>query len=239
MTATKKDSSKKVVQNSKLKDKLNIKFRDDLTEKQKELLSILTNKNTKIVFILGPAGTSKTYCSILAALMLMNDKKISDILYVRSAVESSENRLGFLPGETSEKMLPYIQPLNDKLTELLTKDNIDKLNKEERIKGLSINYLRGLNWNSKCIITDEAQNMTKRELVTLVTRIGEFSKLFLCADPDQSDINKKSGLLAMANLFDDDESREQGIHVFRFTEENIVRSALCKYLLLKLKNFCN
>ena len=239
MTATKKDSSKKVSQNSKLKDKLTIKIREDLTDKQKELLDILTNKLTKITFIIGPAGTSKTYCAILAALMLMNDKKISDILYIRSAVESSENRLGFLPGETDDKMLPYLQPLQDKLTELLTKDNIDRLNKEERIHGISINYLRGLNWNGKCIIADEAQNMTKRELVTLVTRIGEFSKLFLCADPDQSDIHKKSGLLPLAELLNDDESKEHGIHVFKFTEENIVRSELCKYLLLKLKNFCN
>ena len=236
-TINKKDSSKKVSQNSKMKDKLAIKVREDLTEKQQDLLNILTNKKTKIVFLIGPAGTSKTYCAILAGLMLLNEKKVSDIIYLRSAVESSENRLGFLPGETDDKMLPYLQPLLDKLTELLQKSDIDKLYKENRIVGMPINYLRGINWNSKYIIGDEFQNCSRKELITIMTRLGEFSKLIMCADPDQTDIGNKSGYLSIANLFDDVESQEQGIFVFRFNEEDVVRSGLCKYLLEKFKNF--
>lgn len=236
-TRKKQDMSKNVPQNPKLKEKLEIKIRTDLTEKQRELIKVLTDKNTKIVFLIGPAGTSKTFSSILAALMLLNEKKVSDIYYVRAAVESADNKLGFLPGEADEKMSPYIQPLLDKLDELLSKAEVDKLKKEKRINGIPINYLRGLNWNSKVVISDECQNMSKKELVTLVTRIGEFSKLFICADPDQSDINGKSGLLPMAELFDDEESKQNGIHIFRFNEEDVVRSGLCRYLLKKLKGF--
>lgn len=143
----KKDTSPKVYQNEKIKDLLRIDDRP-LTQKQLELLELLQSKTTKLVFISGPAGTSKTYTSILAGLNLLNQKKISEIIYVRSVVESSDNKLGFLPGEMDEKMSPYIQPLIDKLEELLPKHDIDKLKKEERIHGFPINFLRGLSWNA-------------------------------------------------------------------------------------------
>lgn len=230
-----KDTSPRVPQNSKIRNEVQIK-NIDLTEKQKQLLQTLSNKNTKLAFIIGPAGTSKTYTSILAGLNLINSRRVSELNYIRTAVESSDSKLGFLPGEMDDKMSPYIQPLVDKLEELLTKTDIGKLKKEERIHGVPVNFLRGLNWNAKCIIADEAQNMTKKELITLITRVGEFSKLFVCGDPDQSDINGKSGLVPIMNLFDDEESRENGIHVFKFTEDDVVRSGLVKFILKKLKN---
>lgn len=231
----KKDTSPKVHQNGKIKDSISINQRE-LTPKQIELLQILENKNTKLVFISGPAGTSKTYTSILAGLQLINNKKVSEIVYVRSAVESSDSKLGFLPGEMDDKMGPYIQPLVDKLEELISKSDIYKLKKEERIHGFPVNFLRGLNWNAKCIVADEAQNMTKKELITLITRVGEFSKLYICGDPDQSDINGKSGFLSIMSMFDDEESRNNGIYSFKFTEDDIVRSGLVKFILKKLKN---
>lgn len=231
----KKDTSPKVHQNEKIKESVRIDERQ-LTPKQIELLNLLQNKTTKLVFISGPAGTAKTYTSILAGLTLLNHKRVSEIVYVRSIVESSDNKLGFLPGEMDEKMSPYIQPLIDKLEELLPKHDIDKLKKEERIHGFPINFLRGLSWNAKCIVADEAQNMTKKELITLITRVGEFSKLFICGDPDQSDINSKSGFVPTMNVFDDEESRNNGIYVFKFDEEDIVRSGLVKFILKKLKN---
>lgn len=230
----KSDTSPKVHQNTKIRESISIDERT-LTPKQIELLELLKNKNTKCVFISGPAGTSKTFTSVLAGLHLVNQKRVSEIVYVRSIVESSDSKLGFLPGEMDEKMSPYIQPLIDKLEELLSKHDIDKLKKEERIHGFPINFLRGLSWNAKCIVADEAQNMTKKELTTLLTRVGEFSKLFICGDPDQSDINGKSGFVPMMNLFDDEESKSNGVYVFRFDEEDVVRSGLVKFVLKKLK----
>jgi len=231
----KQDNSPKVPQNEKLKDHIRINERA-LTDKQIELLNILQDKNTKLVFISGPAGTSKTFTSILAGLKLINDKRVSELLYVRSAVESSDSKLGFLPGEMDEKLSPYIQPLIDKLEELLSRSDIEKLKKEERIHGIPINFLRGLNWNAKCIVADECQNLTKKELITLITRVGEFSKLYICGDPEQSDINNKSGFTQIMNIFDDEDSKNNGIHTFKFDEEDVVRSGLVKFILKKLKN---
>ena len=230
-----KDTSPVVPQKSKIKNELTISKRE-LTEKQKEFLEIAMDKNTKLMFITGPAGTSKTYISIMAALQLLNLKKVSDLLYLRSAVESSDNKIGFLPGEANEKMAPYMQPLLEKLTELLPKAEVDLLEKDGRVSSIPIGFLRGLNWNAKCIIADEAQNMTQKEIITLITRTGEFSKVFVIGDPDQTDIGNKSGFMKIASLFNDDESRAQGMFTFEFTEEDIVRSGLVKYIVKKLKN---
>jgi phosphate starvation-inducible PhoH-like protein len=228
------DKSPIVPQKNKIKNEIEI-FHRELTVKQKQFLDIALDKNTKLMFVSGPAGTSKTYMSILTALMLLNQKRVSDLLYLRSAVESSDSKIGFLPGEADEKMAPYIQPLLEKLSELTNKASIDLLQKEQRIDSIPIGFLRGLNWNAKCIIADESQNMTYKELVTLVTRVGEFSKVFILGDPDQSDINGKSGFLKMMNSFDDQESCENGIYTFKFDEDDIVRSALVRFIIKKLK----
>jgi phosphate starvation-inducible PhoH-like protein len=228
------DTSPTVPQKHKIKNEIDIHERE-LNEKQKQFLELALDKKTKLMFVSGPAGTSKTYMAILSALKLMNEKKVSDLLYLRSAVESSDSKIGFLPGEANEKMAPYIQPLIEKLTELTNKATIDWLQKEERIESIPIGFLRGLNWNARCIVADEAQNMTYKELVTLVTRVGEFSKVFVIGDPEQSDINLKSGFVKMISNFDDEESRANGIHVFEFTEDDIVRSELVKFIIKKLK----
>lgn len=228
------DRSPIIPQRSKLKSSLHI-YQRPLTEKQNQFLDLATDKNTKIVFVSGPAGTSKTFLAVLEALRLINDKRVSDLIYIRSAVESSDTKLGYLPGEAGDKLAPYIQPLMDKLTELLPKNEIDVLVKEERVAGVPVGFLRGLSWNAKVIIADEAQNLTHKELFTLITRVGEFSKVFILGDPEQSDINGKSGFIKMISHFDDEESRQNGIHVFRFTEDDIVRSGLVQFIIKKVK----
>ena len=132
-------------------------------------------------------------------------------------------------------MAPYLAPLMDKLGELLPKGDIDTLKKEERISSVPVGFLRGLNWNAKVIISDETQNMTWKELFTLITRTGEFSKMFILGDPEQSDINGKSGFLKMISYFDDEESKANGIQVFRFTDDDIVRSGLVQFIIKKVK----
>lgn len=228
------DHSPLIPQRSKLKTTLKI-YQRELTEKQHQFLDLASDKQTKIIFVSGPAGSSKTFLAVLQALKMINEKRVSDLVYIRSAVESSDTKLGFLPGEADEKMAPYIQPLLDKLTEMLPKGDIDVLVKEERVTGVPVGFLRGLNWNAKVIIADEAQNMTYKELFTLITRTGEFSKVFILGDPEQSDINGKSGFIKMISHFDDEESRQNGIHVFRFTEDDIVRSGLVQFIIKKVK----
>jgi phosphate starvation-inducible PhoH-like protein len=230
----KTDTSPYVYQKSKLKSSLNIRVRPDLTEKQKDLLRLALDKNVKIIFMSGPAGCSKTFIAVMAALKLLSDKKVSDILYLRSVVENSDRSLGYLKGTIDEKVSVYLTPLLDKLDELLPKQEIDMLIKEERISGQPINFIRGAHWAVKSIILDEAQNASYREIYTLLTRLGEHSKLFILGDTSQSDINN-SGFESMMDQLNDEECRAQGIHAFKFTEDDVVRSELVKFLLKKLK----
>lgn len=219
--------------------KTKIKIRGlKLTEKQKKFLELSLCDESKIVFVLGPAGSTKTYMAVMSALRHLQKDDDLELLYVRTAIESADKGLGALPGTLEEKFNPYMAPLEDKLTELIPPNNTVKseLLSSNRIQAMPINFLRGANWINKIVVADESQNFTFRELVTMVTRLGENSKLLICGDLMQSDINGKSGLKDMINLFDDDQSKEKGIYCFRFTEHDIKRSEILKYIIQKLKS---
>jgi len=236
LLAAKPDTTPRVHQNSKIGFELQIIERNDFTPKQKELIDLIEDKSTRAVFIQGPAGTSKTFTAIYAGLRLMNRKSISDIVYVRSIAESASKSLGSLPGEANDKMEPFLMPLYDKLEELLPSNQLKQLVKEERIQGIPVNYLRGASINAKFVVIDEAQNLTFEEITTSITRIGKFSKFIIVGDPLQSDIGKKSGFMDMFDLFNDEESRSQGIHCFSFTRDDIVRSGVLKYIIEKIES---
>lgn len=217
--------------------KTNIKLKKiALTEKQMHLLKIIFDNDSKIIFISGPAGTSKTYVAIYGALQLYNMNNERGITYVRTIAESGEKSLGALPGEMAEKINPYMMPMNEKLDELLIPGQASTLKEKDIIKGMPINYLRGASWRDEIVIADESQNFTFKELTTLMTRLGEGSKLIICGDPMQSDINGKSGFADMYSLFNDDESKEKGIHTFYFGPEDIKRSEILKYVISKIQN---
>lgn len=232
---TPKDKSPYVGQRDKLSQPLHIKARYEVTPKQQQLIDIILDKDTKVVFVSGPAGTAKTLIGVYAGLLLLDEKRLSDIVYVRSAVESASRSLGFLSGPMEEKFEPYLMPLNDKLVELLPAAEIAMLHKEKRVEGMPINFLRGASMNVKYILADESQNLDMRELTTLITRLGQFSKLVICGDPLQSDINGKSGFTKMCDLFNDEESRSHGIHYFSFTREDIVRSKVLRYIMERIE----
>ena len=216
--------------------KTNIKLKKiSLTEKQEKLLKIIFDGESKIIFISGPAGTSKTYVAIYGALQLYNMNNERGITYVRTIAESGEKSLGALPGEMAEKINPYMMPMNEKLDELLVPGQASTLKEKDIIKGMPINYLRGASWRDEVVIADESQNFTFKELTTLMTRLGEGSKLIICGDPMQSDINGKSGFADMYGLFNDAESKEKGIHTFHFGPEDIKRSEILKYVISKLQ----
>ena len=217
--------------------KTNIKLKKvSLTDKQLALLKIIFDNDSKIVFISGPAGTSKTYVAIYGALQLYNMNNDRGITYVRTIAESGEKSLGALPGEMAEKINPYMMPMNEKLDELLIPGQASIVKEKEIIKGMPINYLRGASWRDEIVIADESQNFTFKELTTLMTRLGEGSKLLICGDPMQSDINGRSGFADMYSLFNDAESKEQGIHTFYFGPEDIKRSEILKYVISKIQN---
>jgi len=207
----------------------------NFSQKQRELISQALDTNNKIVFISGPAGSSKTYLSVYTALTLMEQNDNLDLLYVRTVIESAEKGLGALPGDVNEKFNPYMAPLADKLEEMISFSLKNELIEKLRIQAMPINYIRGANWINKIVIADEAQNFTFKELTTLITRAGEDTKVFICGDPMQSDINGKSGFKQMYDIFNDEESSQRGIQCFEFSERDIVRSQLLKFIIKKLK----
>ena len=209
------------------------------TDKQKEFFKIALDFSTKIVFVNGPAGTSKTLLSVYCGLQLLNMKMIDDIMYLRSAVESSDKSLGYLPGDANEKLRFYNLPFLDKLDELLIETKAEKLEEQRRVSMFPVNFARGMNWKHKCIILDEAQNSSVKEIVTVLTRMGEGCRCFILADPMQTDLKNESaqgGFDGLAKIFSDEESAGMGIYSFEFSEEDIMRSDLVKYVIKKIKS---
>ncbi len=232
--APSRDNSPHVAQRDKLKDSIEIR-NFPWTDKQKLLIDLILDKDNSIIFVSGPAGTAKTLVGVYCGLLLLNQKRVSDILYIRSVIESASKSIGALPGEISDKFCPFLMPMEDKLEELIKKCDADRLIKESRISAMPINFLRGASFNAKFILADEVQNMDYKEITTLVTRMGKFSKLVICGDYRQSDINGKSGFKKMFDLFNDEISKQNGIHCFEFTIEDVMRSGVVKYILEKLE----
>ena len=189
------------------------------------------------MFIAGPAGSTKTYMAVYSALRLLSAFDELDLMYVRTVIESADKGLGALPGDIDDKFNPYMAPLEDKLYEMLPKNNTTKKEMLDsgRISAMPINYLRGSSWRDKVVVADEAQNFTYKELTTLITRVGENCKLFICGDFMQSDINGRSGFNEMVNLFAADDCAQNGIHTFHFTEEDIFRSEILKFIISKIQ----
>jgi phosphate starvation-inducible PhoH-like protein len=231
-----KPTKAKIHQRDKLDFKLNIRELD-WTPKQQDFIKQSLDKENRIFFIDGPAGTSKSILAVYCALKLLDRKNISDIIYIRSAVESSDSKLGFLPGDATEKLHFYNIPFMEKLDELLPAAEIEKLEKEERISMYPVNYARGMNWNAKCIIFDEAQNSSLKEIITVLTRLGHFSRCFVLADPFQTDLNsnKTGGFKTLKRLFSDEESMAYGMRAFKFNEDDVMRSEMVKFMLKKLR----
>lgn len=235
-----KDTSPHVHQREKINFTLNLKGLD-WTEKQKAFIELATNKDTKIIFLSGPAGTSKSILAVYCSLLLLNEKRISDIIYIRTIVESATQSMGTLPGDENDKLKFFVAVLNDKLEELLPSGDIKRLHLDERVKGMPVNYLRGASYNAKAVIVDEAQNGTFGELLTSLTRIGKFTKYFILGDPMQTDLKNKdqSGFKPMYNIFNTEEARQQGIYCVEFGKEDIMRSEILKFIIEQVENYKN
>jgi phosphate starvation-inducible protein PhoH and related proteins len=209
-----------------------------LTQRQKELVRLGIDDKNKVIFISGPAGSTKTFMAVYCALKKLKQYEDLDLLYVRTVIESADKGMGALPGDIDDKFSPYMAPIEDKLRELLppTTGIASELIKKKRVQAMPINFLRGANWINKIVIADEAQNFTFKELTTLMTRLGNNSQLFICGDYMQSDINGKSGFKTMFNLFDDSVSQKNGIQCFSFGLEDIKRSAILSYIIKKISS---
>jgi phosphate starvation-inducible PhoH-like protein len=218
-------------------DSLFVKSDFPWTPSQEAFNELASKKSTKIMFVNGPAGVSKTFLAVYQCLKLLQEGKIDSIIYVRSIVESSSHSLGFLKGDQDEKFAPYMMPLEDKLHEFLNKSGLEFIKKNGLVEAAPFNFLRGAHFTNKGIIVDESQNATFSELITLLTRIGDFNKVFICGDERQSDVGKlKTGFKPILELFSDSDSKKFGIESFEFTSDDIVRSELVKFIVKKLES---
>ena len=169
------------------------------TLNQKLYVDNLVNKD--IIFGVGPAGTGKTYLAVAYAVNALKDGQIKKIILTRPAVEAGEN-LGFLPGDLKEKIDPYLRPLYDALYEMLGKENTEKFIERGIIEIAPLAYMRGRTLDNACVILDEAQNTTTKQMKMFLTRLGFRSKMIITGDISQTDLPKgiKSGLVEVVNI---------------------------------------
>jgi|TARA_R110000824_G_scaffold2419_7_gene11284 phosphate starvation-inducible PhoH-like protein len=206
----------------------------ELTKTQKTFFETMIMPSTRVVFLRGPAGSSKTFLATYTALTLLNKNPDTKILYLRSVIESASQSLGFLKGDMDDKFGPYMAPLEDKIDELLTGYEKDSLKRKNSLEAQPINFQRGQSWRDKVVIIDEAQNMTKAELTTLLTRIGRETKVFVCGDTMQSDI-RSNDFARMCDLFDGGDCRNRGIFNFAFSKKDIMRDKILSFIIDKIE----
>ena len=207
----------------------------NFTKNQVDFLKTALDKNSKLLFLAGPAGTAKTYMAVYSALQILIDSDLQkNILYIRSIAESAQRSMGSLPGSIDEKFSVFASPFYDKIDEMLNPTDIGFLREKNLFDCIPVNYIRGANWNDVTVIIDEAQNFSYYELLTTLTRIGENSKIIICGDIMQSDI-KNPGFAKIFNIFDDAESIENGVVCKSFTTDDIKRSEIVRFIVSKLE----
>ena len=192
---------------------------------QRYVKDILTSD---VSFGIGPAGTGKTYLAVACAVDMIERNEIERILLVRPAVEAGE-KLGFLPGDLTQKIDPYLRPLYDALYEMIGFEKVAKMIERQEIEIAPLAYMRGRTLNNSFVILDEAQNTTPEQMKMFLTRLGCGSRAVITGDITQVDLPRgsKSGLAqAMENL-----SGIEEIHITKFDSKDVVRHQLVQKIV--------
>jgi len=181
-----------------------------------------------INFGIGPAGTGKTYLAVAMAVDALNDSRVQRLILVRPAVEAGE-KLGFLPGDLTQKVDPYLRPLYDALYEMLGIDRVTKLIERNVIEIAPLAYMRGRTLNDAFVILDEAQNTTVEQMKMFLTRIGFGSVAVVTGDMTQTDLPRhvKSGLRDGIDVLRD----VDGISFTFFSAKAVVRHPLVQRIV--------
>lgn len=187
-------------------------------------------RNNDIILGIGSAGTGKTFMAAGFTAEEIFYKRSNKVYLTRPNVETGRG-LGFLPGTLEEKYAPYLAPFDSAFTQFLGKGMYEMLLKDKTIEPVPLGFMRGATFDNAIVLVDEAQNCTKAEIKMLLSRIGKNTKIILSGDTEQSDI-PDSGL--------DDAVRRlegiEGIEVVRFMHDDIVRSKMCKNIILAYNN---
>jgi len=200
------------------------------TEGQKKYLDAIEKND--IVFAIGPAGTGKTYLASAVAVDYLKSGKVQRIVLTRPAVEAGE-KLGFLPGDLTEKVDPYLRPLYDALIDMIGIEKFISLREKNIIEIAPLAYMRGRTLNNAFIILDEAQNTTYEQMKMFLTRMGFGSKVIVTGDITQIDIEERSGLVIAQEILKDID----GIAFVYLTDADVVRHPLVKKIIRAYDNF--
>ena len=176
-----------------------------------------------LVLAVGPAGTGKSYIAAAMGVAALRERKVARLILTRPAVEAGE-RLGFLPGDISEKIDPYLRPLYDALYEFMPMERFLRARERNEIEVAPLAFLRGRTLNEAFIILDEAQNTTTAQMKMFLTRLGYGSQAVVNGDVTQIDLEKgqQSGLIAAREIL----AGVEGIGFVDFNEKDVVRHEL-------------
>jgi len=196
------------------------------TATQSEYLRAIVEHD--ITFGIGPAGTGKTYLAVACAVDALERDAVKRIVLVRPAVEAGE-RLGFLPGDLTQKVDPYLRPLYDALYDLMGFEKVGKMFERGAIEIAPLAFMRGRTLNHSFVILDEAQNTTPEQMKMFLTRIGFGAKAVLTGDITQVDLQKgqRSGLVDATDVL----AGVRGIAFIRFTSKDVVRHPLVQRIV--------
>mgnify|MGYP000193695885 FL=1 len=181
-----------------------------------------------LTFAVGPAGTGKTYLAMALAVVALKNKEVERIVLTRPAVEAGE-KLGFLPGDLTQKVDPYLRPLYDALYDFMGVDSYQKLLERGVVEVAPLAYMRGRTLSDSFIILDEAQNTTSEQMKMFLTRLGFHSKVVVTGDITQTDLpyGKKSGLAEAIEILKDIPE----IGMVHLTHKDVVRHELVQTIV--------
>ena len=207
---------------------------EPITDTQDDLFE--SYQKGKNILAVGSAGTGKTYISLYLAIKdVMAKKEYKEIIIIRSSVQSREQ--GHMPGDAKEKMAHFEAPYSDIVNDLFQRsDAYQTLKQKSTIRFMSTSFIRGLTFDQAIIIVDECQNMRWDELRTIMTRVGEGSRIILCGDTKQDDLNCSKNRLDVSGLryFKRvvDKMSSECFETIEFTVNDIVRSGLVKEFII-------
>lgn len=181
-----------------------------------------------LAFGIGPAGTGKTYLAVASAVDALENEQVRRIVLVRPAVEAGE-RLGFLPGDLSQKVDPYLRPMYDALYDMIGAEHVTRLIERNVIEIAPLAFMRGRSLNESFVILDEAQNTSIEQMKMFLTRIGFGSRAVVTGDITQIDLpsTQKSGLKNAADVLRD----VKGVSFTYFTPKDAVRHELVQHIV--------